>query len=61
MVADSFITVRSSIWLEVFLATINNATFLEAVNTADSVVVDMEAKFPELGIGEEHKKYGGPW
>lgn len=61
MIADSFITVRSSIWLEVFLATINNATFLEAINTADSVVVDMETKFPELGIKEEHKRYGGNW
>lgn len=58
---DDFPTLRSRIWLEVFLSTINSASYLEATNTADSVVVDMEHRFPELEIKEEHKTYGGPW
>ena len=52
---------RSDIWLEVFLACINNGTYLEARNTADSVTADMEMRFPELKIKEEGEKYGGSW
>lgn len=54
-------TTRADIWLKVFIATIENGTYLEAKNTADSVTADMEQRFPELKIKEEGEKYGGSW
>jgi hypothetical protein len=55
------LSTRSDIWIKVFLAAIVNGTYIEAVNTADSVTADMEQRFPELKIKEEGEKYGGSW